>query len=412
MDSEVLIDSLPVGINETQNYFNVGADANLKVENSFFKEAKLIIRRFWDALESRENRAIFNTELEVPLNNEMLNFKGNVDYVGGRFENTSLNNTVNETGIQYGHLIARVNPNIHIFRDKVTVNLGANLTYGLDLTLGSGSLFVYPAVTATYKLLENRVIAYGGIEGSLNQNSYYDFVNSNPFVSPTLALPTNDPLYHSYSIQPTDQQYEGYLGLKGQITTSIGYDLSGFYRSENKKPLFLSNPQNPFRNDERGYTFGNSFQVLYEDVKTLEFSGELHVNINKNFMLDLQAQYFIYNTETDDPAWNLPEIQASIFMNYNITDQWYASANVFFIGERQDLQGIADSGNSPDTFVSSTISLDSFLDANTQLGYRLNDQLSIFARFSNLANNSYERWVNFRVQGFQALAGVSYQFDL
>ncbi|MEO0572403.1 MAG: TonB-dependent receptor [Bacteroidota bacterium] len=399
------------GIDEIQNYFNVEANASLSVEDSFFKNGKLLVRRFWDALDTGENRAVFTTEMEVPISSEIVNFKGKVDYVGGEFNNATLNNTVNTTGLGYGHLITGVTPSFVVLRDELTLNLGANFVYGTDLERSNGSFFIYPAVTASYRVLEEQVIAYGGLEGDLNQNSYHGFVEQNPFVSPTLVLPGDDTLYGLYSIQPTDQQYEGYAGLKGQLTSSIGYNIRGFYRAENRKPLFLLNAQNLFREDEGGYNFGNSFQVFYDDVKTLGFFGELNVDINRNFTLGINAEYFNYNTETDNPAWNLPEIKASLFMDYQITDQWYAGANLFFVGEREDLQSVAAENTPPNEFVSSIITLDSFFDANIHLGYRFNDQLSVFAKASNLANNNYQQWANFRVQGFQALAGVSYKFD-
>ena len=48
---------------------------------------------------------------------------------------------------------------------------------------------------------------------------------------------------------------------------------------------------------------------------------------------------------------------------------------------------------------------------NEQKGYRINDQLAIFARGNNLANNQYQRWANFRVQSLQVLGGIAYKFD-
>ncbi|MEM8928519.1 MAG: TonB-dependent receptor [Bacteroidota bacterium] len=411
LENETFSETQVAGIDETQNYFNAEANAKLRIEDSFFKNGNLLVRRFWDALETGENRAIFTTELEVPISTEMVNFKGKVDYVGGEFNNATLNNTTNTSGLDYGHLITGVTPSFVVLRDGLTLHLGANFVYGTDLERSNGSFYIYPAVTASYRVLEEQVIAYGGLEGDLNQNSYHGFVAQNPFVSPTLVLPGDDPLYGLYSIQPTDQQYEGYAGLKGKLTSAIGYNIRGFYRAENRKPLFLLNPQNLFREDEGGYNFGNSFQVFYDDVKTLGVFGEINVDINRNFTLGINAEYFNYNTETDNPAWNLPEVKGSLFMDYQITDQWYAGANLFFIGEREDLQSTATVNTPPNEFTSNIITLDSFFDANIHLGYRFNDQLSVFAKASNLANNNYQRWANFRVQGFQALAGVSYKFD-
>jgi outer membrane receptor protein involved in Fe transport len=243
------------------------------------------------------------------------------------------------------------------------------------------------------------VIAYGGIEGDLKQNSYHDFVNENPYVSPTL------------NITPTDQQYEGYLGLKGQLTSTVGYNIKGSYMAENRKPLFYQNTINTSRTDEKSYYYGNSFQVFYDDVKTLGVFGEINVDVNRNFSLGINAEFYDYDTETDNPAWNLPSIKGSLFMDYQITEQWYMGANLFYVGERDALTSVALTNNVPPTISYAPITLDAFFDANAHVGYRFNDQLSIFVKASNIANNNYQRWGNFRVQGFQALAGVSYKFD-
>ncbi len=388
------------GIDEQQNYFNAEAKANLTVEDSFFKRGDILLRRFWDAAESGENRVVLDTEIELPITDELVNFKTKVDYVGGSFENDDLNNTVNETGIDYSHFQVGVNPSFVVLRDELTLNLGANLVYGMDIEDSSGSFYIYPSVTASYRVMDEQVIAYAGIVGDLKQNSYHDFVNDNPFVSPTLF------------IQPTDQQYEGYLGLRGQLFSNVGYNIKGSYLAENRRPLFFLNPQNVGRTDAQGYNFGNSFQVFYDDLRTFGVFAELNVDVNRNFSFGLNAEYYNYNTETDNPAWNLPEVKGSLFLDYQITEQWFAGANLFFVGEREDLVSVAQANTPPNLFPSEIVTLESFFDANAHIGYRFNKQLSAFAKFNNLANNSYEQWHNFRVQSFQALAGVSYKFDL
>ncbi len=388
------------GIDETQNYFNAQATANLELEDSYFKKGDILLRRFWDAAESGENRLVVNSTFEFPVTEELFDIGVTLDFVNGTFENASLNNTTNVVGIDYGQFQAGITPSLLVLRDDLTLNLGASFVYSLDIENSDTDFFIYPAVTASYRLSEESVIAYGGVEGQLAQNSYYGFVAENPFVSPTL------------DIQPTDRQYEGYVGLKGQLTTNVGYNIKGSYTAENRKPLFLMNPLNLFRDDEKGYTYGNSFQVFYDDLKTLGIFAELNVDVNRNFTMGINAEFNDYDTETDNPAWNLPAVQGSLFMDYQINDQWYLGANLFYVGERDDLMAVALENAQPSEFPASIITLDGFFDANAHVGYRFNEQLSIFVKASNLANNDYQRWANFRVQGFQALAGVSYKFDL
>ncbi len=284
-------------------------------------------------------------------------------------------------------------------RDDLTLNLGVNIVYGMDMEKSESNFYIYPAVTASYRLLDDNVIVYGGIEGELRQNSYYDLVEENPFVSPTL------------DIQPTDSQYDAYVGLKGQLLPNLSYNIKGSYTAENRRPLFKLNPQNSFRNDEKGYYYGNSFEVFYDDIKTLGLFGELNVDVNRNFTLGINAEVYEYDTETDNPAWNLPNIKGSLFMDYQIDENWYMGANLFYVGEREDFSTIVVQNPPPGGIDATAITLESYFDANAHVGYRVNNQLSIFIKAANIANNNYQKWANYPVQGLQVLGGVTYKFD-
>jgi hypothetical protein len=404
-------DDPPTGItlnnvDTRQNYFMGEAGAHINVEDSFFKSAELQYRRFWDAVKSGENRVIFKPEFQFPVADEMFGLKFNVDYVNGSFANASLNDTDNETGINYSNLQVSVNPSLRMLRDDLTLNLGVNFVYGLDGERSENNFYFYPAVTASYRLLDQFAIAYGGIEGELMQNSYYDFVQENPYVSPTLT------------IVPTDKQYDAYLGLRGQLLPNLSYNVKGSYKAENRKALFKLNPNNTFRNDDKAYNLGNSFELftidgftLGDDVKTFAVFAELNIDVNRNFTLGVNAEYFNYTTETNNPAWNLPDVTGSMFLDYQIGEKWYAGANLFYVGQRSDFSTTA----LPDTFSvdfpATVIELESYFDLNAHLGYRVNDQLSVFVKGANLANNNYQRWANFQVQGLQVLGGLTYKFD-
>ncbi|ASV29265.1 porin family protein [Maribacter cobaltidurans] len=393
-------DAMVNSINERQNYYMGEVGGHVNVEESFFKRLDLKYRRFWDAVKSGENRAILNTAFEAPLNDEAFSIKAKVDYVNGNFKNASVNSATNDDGIAYSHLQVGISPGLVMRRDDFSLNLGVNLVYGMNLEASEGNFYIYPAVAASYRLLDETVIAYGGVEGELRQNSYYDFVEENTFVSPTL------------SIAPTDSQYNAYIGLKGQLLPNLSYNIKGSYTAENNTPLFKLNPQNNFRNDEKGYYYGNSFEVFYDDIKTIGIFGELNVDVNRNFTLGINAEVYDYNTETDNPAWNLPNLKGSLFMDYQIGEKWFAGANLFYVGEREDFSTEVVQNVPVSEYPATLINLDGFFDANAHLGYRVDNQLSIFLKAANIANNNYQRWANYPVQGFQILAGATYKFDL
>ena len=60
IQSELFSEDEINAMDETQNYFNAEAKAHFNMEDSYFKSGNLLLRRFWDATESAENRALIN----------------------------------------------------------------------------------------------------------------------------------------------------------------------------------------------------------------------------------------------------------------------------------------------------------------------------------------------------------------
>ena len=378
------------GIDPQQNYFSGSLGGELELYDSFLNKSAAKYRYFGDSFNSTEHNFNADANFEVNIADELINTKVFVDVLSGKFDKGY--NDPNE--LKYSQMIFGITPNLLILRDDLTLNLGASFVYGLDTENSDNSFYIYPQVTASYRMAGDYFIPYAGLEGSLSQNTYYNFTQENPYVSPTL------------NIAPTDKTYDAYVGAKGKLTNSIGYNLKGGYTSEINKALYLANLSNPSSTED--YAFGNSFGVVYDDINTLSFSGEINVDVNRDFKLGLNASFFSYNSEFEAEAWNLPDVKASILMDYQITEKWFAGANLYFTGERKDREEVLYAG---DVVGSKKISLDTFTDLNANVGYRFNEQLSIFARGNNLVGNSYERWSNFPVQGIQVMAGATYKFD-
>lgn len=387
------------GADAAQDYFRAALNGKVALSDAYFREASVALYRFWDAAGSGENRLVLESEFELPVSEETFTLGVVLDYVGGEFENAPLTSLQSAPGVAYGNFQAGVHPSLLLERDDLRLELGAKLVYGLDAENSESNFYIYPAVKASYPVDGESAIAYGGVEGGLVQQSYYGFSGENPFVSPTL------------DVRPTDRQYEAYLGLRGTLLPQLSYNLKGVYRAENFLPLYLLNPQHAQRTDEKGYTFGNSFRVFYDDVRTLGVFGEVQLVLGREFTLGLNAAVNDYDTETDNPAWNLPALQASLFADYQVGEHWSFGANLFYVGEREDLFTLAQENTAPEDFPSVALTLDPFVDLNARVGYQVNPQLSVFLKGNNLAGNAYQRWANFRVQGLQVLAGVSYSFD-
>ncbi|MGG5485494.1 TonB-dependent receptor [Gaetbulibacter sp. PBL-D1] len=377
-------------INEGHSFYNVHFGGKLNFEDAIIDNLKVRFRRFGDDQDSGENRFVASSEFTVPIRGEEIKTEVTIDYIGGEFDR----NFYTEDAIKYGNINFGIAPSYQLKQDDLTVNLGVNLVYLNDTEFSDNKFYIYPNITASYRLVDEILIAYGGIEGGLIQNSYYDFANENPFVSPTLF------------IAPTDQQYNASVGLKGKLSNSMSYNISGRYFADRNKAMFMSN--SVLGGATEDYQYGNSYGIVYDDVNTLSVAGELNVDINRNFNLGIKAEYFNYSTDTQSEAWNLPDIKGSLFLDYQIDDNWFAGAGLFFVGERKDL--FYEEGTLVPTSPV-TVALDSYFDANAHVGYRVTDRLSVFVKANNIANNDYQRWMNFPVQGIQVLGGATYQFD-
>ncbi|MRT18026.1 TonB-dependent receptor [Vitellibacter sp. q18] len=384
---EVYLQEPNVQIDPQQTYFSGYAGGSMVLDDSFFEKAALNVRYLGDAFSSSEINATLKPEFAFPLENLTFKIEGDIDYLGGSFER----NYANTSDIKYSYLNAGLAPSITFINDDLSVSLGVAGYVSLDSENSDTDFSLYPRLNASYRLLDETVIAYAGAEGGLQQNTFYKLKEENPFVSPTLF------------IMPTKKLYEGFAGVKGKLSNSVAYNVRASYGKDENRALFQANYTNLLAPGLEGYQFGNSFNVVYDDVNTLAFFAELKVEISNQFSLGINGTYSNYSTDRQEEAWNLPELQASVFSDFNITEKLYGGASIFYVGERKDLY------NSPLTF--EKITLDGYVDANLHFGYRFTDRLSAFVKGSNLFGDNYQKWMNFPVQGIQGLAGVTYKFD-
>lgn len=373
-------------IDAKQTYFSGYIGGNLTLADSYFEKSGLTIRYLGDAFSSSEFNVKLTPEFSFPIENLNLRVEGDVDYLSGSFDK----NYANTSDMKYSFLNVGVAPSIAFTNEDLSVTLGVAGYLVMDSENSDTDFSLYPRLNASYRLMDETVIVYGGVEGGIQQNSYYDFKEVNPFVSPTLY------------IAPTKNIYEGFGGLKGKLTSTVAYNFRAAYGQDKNRALFLANPRKS--NAQEGYEHGNSFNVVYDEVNTLSVFAELQVAISSDISLGINADYFNYSTDIQSEAWNLPSLKASVFSTFNITEQFYGGASIFFVGERKDLFF----GDIPTPEV---VTLDGYVDANVHFGYRFTDRLSAFVKGSNLLSDNYQKWMNYPVQGIQALVGATYKFD-
>ncbi len=394
LPSNVVFDDAVINnINEKQVFKNIYVGGKINFEDSFFQGATAEITNFTDDFDSNEVRLLVKPKLEFPISTELINAEFLVDLTAGKFNQNYL--TLDD--LKYSFLNLGFNPNFEVLRENLTVNLGAKLYYSSDLETKNTHFYAYPNVTASYKLIDEVLTIVAGVTGDLVQNTYREFTNQNPYVSPTL------------NILQTDKQYNAFVGAKGKLASNIGYNFKVSHTNERNKPFFI---QNQTKTDGTldvafAYEAGNSFNVIYDDTKTLRFLGEITIDASKEFNFDATVEYANYTTNTLLEAWNLPTMTATITANYQ-NKKWLAGAKLFYRGTTKDL--VIPYGLLPEN--GSIVKNESYLDLNLNGAYVFTNRLTAFAKINNALGNKYHTFVNYQVQTLQILAGITYKFDL
>jgi hypothetical protein len=383
-DRQNLINSM----NPTQIYNGVFASGTINFKDLFVKEVKVNYNYFQDDYNSKENRFVVKTALENLIFDKNIRTNVYVDHVSGF--------SIFDDGSTFDHNITNlgINPNYEIKKDDLTLNLGFELVYNADAARDANDFFIYPKVNASYKLVSDYMIAFAGLDGGLQQNSYRNFVQHNPFVMPNLT------------IGPTNAMYDLSIGLKGKLSSAMVYNVKASYLNENNKALIRSTifgtaPNSP------NFGFGNSFMIQYADVQTLSFTGELKAKISESIDFSISGTFRNFNQKSTTEVWNIPKIELQSTINAKISEKWFCGASLFYVGERKDI--LVDLSILLPEYPTTTLA--GFFDVNCNLGYHHSNRLTTFLKANNIANQGYQRWLNFPVQQFQVILGAAYKFD-
>ncbi len=73
----------------------------------------------------------------------------------------------------------------------------------------------------------------------------------------------------------------------------------------------------------------NDFNIIYDNLNLLKFNLEIfHASLGKANLL-LSGNYYVYNMETMEEAWNLPDWDAKLSVGYQISDQLSFTTDLF-----------------------------------------------------------------------------------
>lgn len=389
-------------IQETQSYNTFKLGGSIEFEDSKVETVTFTAQYLTDAWDSSELYALGTADFKFPV--DFLLRSGNavkvgtsLEYLRGRFEQSY----AGYSPVDHHFITLQANPTYDFSWGDLAVRLGTKVVLSMNLESDQQHFLIYPDVKLQFPLVKDFVSLYGGVSGGLTTNSYASFSGDNPFVSPTLL------------VAQTNETYNAFAGINALATNDLSIHLGINRKNEEDKPLFVGNPSKSDGAtttyngiDLKGFEYGNSFSVVYDDVVTTSFRAELEYEASKFLSISTSFQYHLFDLRNQAEAWNLANTEATLLAKYK-KEKWYATATVNYMGDRKDL---LHSGPFPNqTLGNQTVS--GFIDANLNGGYHINEKFTAFLKLNNILNADYQQFVNFNVQGFQALMGISYKFD-
>ena len=285
---------------------------------------------------------------------------------------TTYNNTINTRALQFNNNVFFINPTIGVRKSNLTINLGVSPTWNKQ------QFSMLPNISAETKFKASNISIELGWLGSYQVNSLRKLAGINPFIE----MPNSNIL----NTKITEQ----YLGFKGSAGNHLSFKARLSLLQLFDQPLFINNT-----------TDGKSFNVVYDKkIQAIKLHAEAGYREQEKFSVIGALNLFEYSSLT-----NYEKAYGLIPMEISGTFKWKMLKSVDVKAEAILRDGSA--------FLSKSLQsskLSPTADINLGADIKLLPKLSIWFQMNNLLNNTYQRWNQYNVLGFNVLGGVVYSF--
>lgn len=287
----------------------------------------------------------------------------------------------------------RLNPYIKLQAKGVKITAGINFAQEFG---AFSSTHIFPAVTADFTLIPDFLQVFGEIKGDVNRNSLKNFTDENPFLNSNIV------------IQNSVEKLSISGGIKGTGGPGFGYKARFYSKKITDMPLFVNN-----------FTNFNKFDVIYDfgTMHLLGLEGELSVQVSDALKWTGKVNIEDYKPAVEQESYFKPQLRVSSNFAYTYNKKWSLNASVViqddskakvYTSNPQSAAGLYPP--IPDKTTEMHVTVKGFVDLGLGADYKINNKFSAFAKANNLLNTNYSKYLYYRVNGFNILAGVTYSF--
>ena len=282
--------------------------------------------------------------------------------------------------------IVRFRPHIYSRKNNLIFKAGISLQANIN---ENAKFYVFPDLEVSYSLFNNVFIPYGGWVGNVQRNTFNDIRLENPFISEDATL------------QNTVQKSNIFVGVRGSLSSKFTFNLSSSFKSLDSMYFFVPDTTS---------SYGNKFQMMYDNLSQTSFLAELTYQELEKLKISAKGEYFIYSPSNFSRAWQKPEFILTLSSILDLSDKIVLKSDFYLVGKREvfsysEPESIYELED--DKFI---YSLPTFVDMNISAEYRYNKKVSAFIQFNNFTAKKYQYWQNFPVQSINILGGITISF--
>ena len=257
-----------------------------------------------------------------------------------------------------------------------------SLQGGLSPVWDRSGFTLLPIINGAFKVDSTRLIIQWGWEGNNQINSYQGLFRTNNWIQ----VPSS--IYNTRS-------WQAYAGIKGASSSHISYSIRGGWFKIKDVPLFI--------NDTSSLTKGNSFLVVFEPrLQQIQLSGEVGYQVADRMAVRASFQFNQFSAlKNQARAWGLLPLELKLTSRIEVLKDLYLDLAAYTWRGASYLQKGGGIARSQGAF-----------DVNTSLEFKLNQSWRLWGQFNNLFNQSYQRWNQYPVYGFNFLMGVVFSPQL
>lgn len=339
-------------------------------------EGQISFRNFKDSYVAKEN--------EVGMI-AMLKFRTESDW-SGELGLSAFHTNPSDSTYDVTRNFFSIRPRISYRYEDFRFTAGLNLVSENDSIAGKESDFrIFPVLKASYQFADEFGF-FAEFSGDVQRNTYFSFVNENPFLGPSTQLLN------------TINNFKIAGGIEGQFQEAFNYRAGVDVSRYNQLHFFANSLADSSR-----------FEIIYDNQSTVyNINAEFGIRFNEVYTLGSRLDFYQYDLNLQQEAWHRPIWALSINNQVKPIEKLLIQANLNFMGGIKARGDVSAAAIFPADI--EVVNLKTIADLQLKADFKINDRFSIFAEGNNLTNGRNVRWLNYPVRGVQLIGGASFKF--